>query len=415
MLTADLAMSWQRGDRVKPRHINPEDAEHLREAEDLIGLFAAHEGAARAALDQSLAEYVGTDTSYRVTRGMIKLLTDRCTFETETGVDPSEIRRQVFTAARARHPVTNEGARAEVLGEVAAGLLRPPEEVLEALYADLPANQKLVTFEPLSARELLDLYNLAQAQALLYRCVEMRLWVEPQTAEGYRELFGAIKAYRLIHTVRGSAARGYEIRLDGPVSMFQRSQKYGVQMAVFLPALLLCGGWRMRAEISSKPGGVAFFELTSAQTGLRSHYLSTPAYENPAVEKLASSWARRGGEWSLSPSSEVVDLGESVFVPDYVIRRPTGERFYLEVLGFWTPQHLRARLKEFEHGGVNNFLLAAWDDLRGSREPLTSVPPHVIVFKKNLDPAVVELTVEKLLGGEEWAGEVINHAADASE
>src|SRR5205085_4901293 len=146
-------------------------------------------------------------------------------------------------------------------------------------------------------------YNLSQAQALLYHCIEMHLTVETQIPESYRELFSAIKAYRLIHTIEGSPASGYEVRLDGPVSLFQRSQKYGIQMAVFLPALLLCRGWRMRAEIQAKRGRVAYFELTSRQTRLRSHYLSVEAYANPVVERLAASWPRAGGEWSLEKSS----------------------------------------------------------------------------------------------------------------
>jgi hypothetical protein len=54
-------------------------------------------------------------------------------------------------------------------------------------------------------------------------------------------------------------------------------------------------------------------------------------------------------------------------------------------------------LEEFEHAGVRNFILAAWDDLRGSRDPLTRVPPHVIIFKRSLDPAAVELAVNELI------------------
>jgi predicted nuclease of restriction endonuclease-like RecB superfamily len=70
------------------------------------------------------------------------------------------------------------------------------------------------------------------------------------------------------------------------------------------------------------------------------------------------------------------------------------------VLGFWTPRHLQERLREFEHFGIRHFLIAAWDELRGSRDPLTRVPPHVIVFKKHLEPVAVELAIEKLLAGE---------------
>jgi uncharacterized protein len=403
MLTADLAQSWQRGGRTGPRYIDTEDASYLQEATDLIGIFDAHRGHARAEIERALEEYVGTGTDYRILRGLIKLLMDRCEFDTACGAaDPAEIRRVLFLKARQHHPVTgNETARALVVAEVASELNCAPEVLMDGLYADLPLNQKLIDFEAFGARELLDRYNVAQAQALLYRCVEMSLFIEPQDPAGYRELFGAIKAYRLIHTIKGNAATGYEVRLDGPVSMFHRSQKYGVQMAVFLPALLTCKGWRMRAEIVSKKSGRAFFELNSNQTQLRSHYLSVPPYENPVLERLETAWARSDTSWSLEPGSEVIDLGEGAFIPDFIIRHPEGWQVYLEVLGFWTPQHLKERLKEFEHGRVRNFIIAAWEELRGSREPPANLPPNVIVFKRSLDPAAVELVLDKLVSEEQ--------------
>jgi predicted nuclease of restriction endonuclease-like RecB superfamily len=399
MLTADLAMSWQRGDQIQPRYIDTEGEEYLRAAEDLLALFASHKGRARAALEESLQEYVGTGTDYRILRGLIKLLTDRCEFETSAPAEPAEIRRALFLKARERHPLMTDGARAELVAEVARELKCDAASVAEALYADLPDNQRLTTFEPLTAAELLDLYNVAQAQALLYRSVEMRLWLEPQPPEGFRELFGAIKAYRLIHTVKGNSREGYEVRLDGPASIFQRSQKYGIQMAVFLPALLLCKGWRMRAEIQARAARVSYFELTSEQTRLRSHYPEVTPYSNPVVEKLAAAWARAATGWRLEPSSVVIDLGDSAFIPDYLLRHEeTGAHVFLELLGFWTPEHLRERLLEFDHAGLSNFILAAWDELRGTRDPMTNVPPNTIVFKRSLDPAAVALMADKLVG-----------------
>src|ERR1043165_5477214 len=391
MLTADLALSWQRGDQIKPRYINTEDEEHLREAGDLVALFAEHEGRVRASLEETLQEYVGTGTDYKTLRGLIKLLNDRCEFETSAPAEPSEIRRALVLKARAAHPVVGEEARAQVITDAAREFLCEPSALAESLYAALPENQKL------PPAELLDLYNVAQAQALLYRSVEMRLWLEPQEPEGYREIFGAIKAYRLIHSVRGSAADGYEVRLDGPVSIFQRSQKYGIQMAVFLPALLLCRGWRMRAEIQARRGSIAYFELSSKQTRLRSHYLSVDPYANPVIEKLAASWSRGGGDWTLEKSSEVIALGDSAFIPDFTLTHASGARVNLEVLGFWTPEHLRERLLEFEHAGLRNFILAAWDELRGSRDPITNVPSNTIIFKRNLDPAAVALLADRLV------------------
>jgi predicted nuclease of restriction endonuclease-like RecB superfamily len=408
MLTADLAQNRRRGNRVRPLYIPTDDAGYLEDASHLIELFHEHEGLARRELDQSLEAYVGTGTDYKILRGFIKLLTDRCDFDTSSAVDPVEIRRALFRKARAHHPLAlaEGGARREVILEAARELACEPQVLMQRLYADLPENQTLTQFKPLDAAALLDLYNLAQAQALLYRCTEMRLFVETQDPDSYRELFSAIKAYRLIHTIRGSSATGYEVLLDGPVSIFHRSQKYGIQMAVFLPALLLCRNWRMQARItqqnSSGSTATAFFELDHTQRQLHSHYLSAVPLENPVSEKLAASWGRVETLWQLEPSREVIDLGESAFIPDYVLRHQSGGHvFHLEILGFWTPQHLKERLREFEHAGVKNFLLAAWDELRGSRDPLTRIPAHTIIFKKSLNPVAVELAANELISGEQ--------------
>ena len=109
MLTSELSLSWQRGDKIMPRYIDAEDEEYLRAAEDLVALFESHGGRSRASLEESLQEYVGTGTDYRILRGLIKLLTDRCEFETSAPAEPSEIRRALFLKARARHPVASAG------------------------------------------------------------------------------------------------------------------------------------------------------------------------------------------------------------------------------------------------------------------------------------------------------------------
>jgi predicted nuclease of restriction endonuclease-like RecB superfamily len=403
MLTSDLAQSFRRGNRVRPLYIPPDDSDYLQDASHLIKLFTEHEGHARRELDQALEAYVGIGTDYKILRGFIKLLMDRCSFEIASAKDPVEIRRALFLKACTSHPVTqDESTRVEVIAETAREMDCAPEVVTEGLYADLPENQKLADFDQLSGTELLNLYNLAQAQALLYRSTEMRLFVETQNPESYRELFSAIKAYRLIHTIKGNSSAGYEVRLDGPVSIFHHSQKYGIQMAVFLPALLLCKNWRMRAQIDQQgsngsPPATAFFELEHTQKQLHSHYLSAAPLENPISEKLAANWGRMETSWRLEPSNEVIDLGESAFISDYLLRHADGHIFHLEILGFWTPQHLKERLKEFEHAGIKNFILAAWDELRGSRDPLTRVPPHTIIFKRSLDPIAVELAINDLI------------------
>jgi predicted nuclease of restriction endonuclease-like RecB superfamily len=395
MLTADLAISWRRGHHTGPRYINADDPKYLRVADDLIAIVRRHEGKRRAQLDEALQEYIGTGADYKVLRGLIKLLLDRCVFEIANQPDPAQIRRALFLKARLHHPAT-EAIRSQVIAETASELGCLPEALIENLYGDLPENQKLVAFDPLSASDLLDRYNLAQAQALLYRCLEAQLWVEPQEPAALRKLFGAIKAYRLIHTICGNPATGYQIKLNGPMSIFHRSQKYGVQMAVFLPALLEQRGWRMRAEIGLKTGGTAFFELSSNQNRLRP--LADPSETSceTQVEKLLSNWAKLESRWSLEPSRAVIDLAGSAFIPDFVFRNAEGKQVYLEVLGFWTPRYLSERLKQFERAGFSLFILAVPEQLRGSREAPEKLPPNVILFKNSLEVRSVQSILDRL-------------------
>jgi uncharacterized protein len=394
MLTADLAMSYQRGTKITPRYLDTDDARYLQTAADLMLLVQQHVGRRRGELQQALDEYIGVGTDYKILRGLIKLLLDRCLFESAAVRDSTELRRALFLQAAAQHPVINEEVRQQAVAKVAQELLCQPAEVLQGLYADLPDNQVLTFFEELEAANLLDRYNLAQAQALLYRCTELRLWIETQDLQTVRQLFNEIKAFRLIHAIRGNARAGYEVRLSGPVSLFHRSQRYGVQMAVFLPALLLNPGWQMRAEIETKRGK-AFFELSSQQHKLRSHYVKEENRpENALLAKLVESWDNQ--EWQLAENQAVLDLGETALVPDLVFQHAQGAQVHLEMLGYWTPRYLQDRLLVLERGKLTNYLFVVVEELRCSREAPTALPPNVIVCKTTLKAKEVSQRLTRL-------------------
>jgi hypothetical protein len=398
MLTSDLAIHWQRGNRITPRYLEPGSDTYLAAAEGLIAIVREHTGERQTDLDRALDDFIGAGTEYRILRGMIKLLMDRCRFDTVSPIDPIELRNRLFLRAREYHPV-NESNRPEVIGLLAQELDCEPDAIEDSLFADLSGNQKLLEFSDIGPEDLLDEYNLAQAQALLYRSVEMTIWIEPQTPAGYRQFFAAIKRYRLIHMVRGRASAGYEVRLSGPVSLFHRSQKYGIRMAVFLPALLECQGWRMRAEIEAKNGKSAFYELDSRSQQLRPiSSTEEDVEENATLEKLLAKWDDLGSEWSLDLCREVIDFGEAAFAPDLVARRSDGQAVYIELFGFWTPRYLSDRLREFERGGMRNFLLAASEELRGSREAPADLPANVLLYKASFDARTLQAALSRLFG-----------------
>ncbi|MEP6923751.1 MAG: DUF790 family protein [Pyrinomonadaceae bacterium] len=395
MLTADLAINFRRGNLIYPRLLKPNDANNLRDAENLTAIFEGAVGKSRFELESELEEYVGTGTDYKILRGLIKLLTDRSEFATASVVDPAEVRRALFFAAKNSHPVL-ANKRDEVVASVAAEFNCQPAEIENALYGDLAAQQKFLEFAVIAPSELIDRYNVAQAQALFYRCGEMKIWAEPNTPAGFRQIFSAIKYFKLIHSVVGNGSNGYEITLNGAASIFHRSQKYGIQMAVFLPSLLNCQNWRMRAEIDLKGGERAVYELTSEQKDLRSHYDDEPEYENPVHERLVRDWAKFDSEWTLKQNREIVNLGRIAFIPDFVLKK-NKEKVYLEILGFWTPNSLKKRLAEFQSVNFSNFIIAAWEELRGSRDEPTLVPENVVLFKSKLEPQILENAAKKIV------------------
>ena len=398
MLTSDLAINFRRGDKIYPRLIKTGDERFLSDAANLIEIFEEFEGKTRGELEGELEEYVGTGTDYRILRGFIKLLTDRCEFETRAPADPVEIRQKVFLEARKFQPVLpGSDSKREVLEIAAEEFQTDSESIYENLYSDLSANQKLISFETYSAKDLLERYNLAQAQGLLYKCVEMKIRVAPSDAANYRAIFGWIKHFGLIHSVLGNAVNGYEITLTGAASLFHRSQKYGVQMSVFLPALLLCKDWKMRAEIAQKQGGNLFYELTSEQTELTSCYFDEPEYENPDIEKLLKNWEKLSTDWQLRKNHKVIDLGKTAFIPDLVLISPDEQEIYLDVLGFWTPKSLQKRLEEFKSANFKKFIIAASQELRGSREEPLWTSENVIFYKTKIEPLLLIETAENLL------------------
>ncbi len=399
MLTSDLAINFRRGDKVFPRLIAANDPDYLRDVACLVEILNEFIGKNRGELERELEEYIGTGTDFKILRGFIKLLDDRCKFATSSVAEPSEIRRKVFLEAKKFQPVfPNSPQRSEVLLNVATSLNTDANTIESNLYADLSAQQKLISFDEITPKDLLNRYNLAQAQALLYKCVEMRIWVEPSSDKAnYRAIFGWIKHFNLIHSVAGNAENGYEITLTGAASLFHRSQKYGVQMSVFLPALLLCSGWKMSAEVTQKFGGNLFYELSSNQNELNSCYFEDTEFENPSLEKLEKDWEKSKTTWRLEENKAVVDLGKIVFIPDFTLTSPDNEKIYLDVLGFWTPKSLQQRLDEFRSINFDKFIIAVSRELCGSREESTSTSENVLFFKSSLKPFAVEETAEKIV------------------
>ncbi|GGC71042.1 DUF790 family protein [Haloferax sulfurifontis] len=429
MLTANLARSRTTDETITPLFIDPTDERYRETARKLIQLFEDHLDEPKGELEDAIDELTVADTDYKIVQGLAKLLKDECKFEVVASVDPREIRRQLFEKANERYPIVRQPTlgedtqKLEVYSAIADKLGISLEECYRGMYADLEDNKRLVRIGTRTADRyestgdaststtnltgssaaeyehtdltvdwLLTRYNLALAQAVLYDATEMRIrvWDHFGTVFSYVKLFGLMHRIYPIdadgdRVASTDLAAGYETVLDGPASLFSKSQKYGIRMANFLPALPLCERWEMTAEILVDEATNETQQFTLDQSeGLDSHYSAGQRFDSDVERTLARKWERANTDWELVREDDVFDLGAEVMIPDFAIEHPDGRRVILEIVGFWTPEYLESKLEKIRQVEAENFILAVSERLECASEDFGSVAERVLWFKTGI-------------------------------
>ena len=267
-------------------------------------------------------------------RGLAKILEDRAEFEVVADVLPESVREKVFTAAAEHRKALRDSGQARspfrrdaVLEEVARSLEIGTDQVAAALFADLRDENRLLSFDQaIDAQRLLDRYNVALAQSVLLRSVLIEVEVRNEKPARYRQLFRHLKFHRLLYRVEGSMREGYKIHIDGPLSLFSATNKYGLQMALFLPALLLCSDFRLDAEVRWGPKrDPRTFHLES-NNGLVSHYADTGTFVPAEMGAFVDRFRQVAPAWELSEAAEVVELGPRRGLGARLQVHPQGDR-----------------------------------------------------------------------------------------
>ncbi len=397
MLTGNLVRVRQSKGRIIPLYLNRNNPEWLEVAESLLLLFREAKGRSRGEIEAEVHELVGEGLATLAHRGLAKVLEDRAEFEVVSDVAPETIREAVFTAAaEARKSLRSEGRRVpfrrdEILQGVGQKLGLAPEKVAESLFADLKDENRLLDFKDLSAERLIDRYNVALAQSVLLRSVRAVVEVRGEKPARYRQLFRQIKFHRLLARVEGSMEEGYTIGIDGPLSLFSATNKYGLQMALFLPAVLLCRDFRLVAEIMWGPKREPRSFQLDANDGLVSHYQDAGTYAPPELAAFVERFRQVAPAWEVSEATDIVELGrEGVWVPDYrFVHKSTGIDVLAEVVGFWKRSSLDRLLRLLPKHGPPRYLLAISERLKVDDDALGELSGPVLRYKEI--PNAVEL------------------------
>jgi predicted nuclease of restriction endonuclease-like RecB superfamily len=177
---------------------------------------------------------------------------------------------------------------------------------------------------------------------------------------------------------------GYFFHIDGPLSLFAATNKYGLQMALFLPALLLCRHFRLNAELRWGPKREPRVFYLDAETGLVSHQADSGTYIPAEVGAFLERFRQVAPGWDVTEATELIELGrEGMWVPDYrFVHRATGTDVFVEILGFWKRSSLERLLRLLPQHGPKRFVLAISDRLKVDEGALSELPGPVLRFKE---------------------------------
>jgi hypothetical protein len=376
-------------------YLGPQDEPWLRV---LLAEMARFEGRRRRELAERLAEPLPCETPHFKRRAAARTLLalwrreqpERPAPGDPARPTPAMLRRQLFAEAAAG------AAPAATLVEATAarfGISR--DALLELLFADLPGERPVrAPAPPPTPADAMLRTNLAIAQAVLMRASRVELRVEG----GVRPIVRLAKLRGLLCTIAEPADAGRPVlEISGPFSLFQHTLLYGRALAELLPHLAWCARFELRAACALR-GRLA---TVSFESGDPIFPAAPPVpFDSQLEERFARDVARLAPDWDLVREPEPLRAAGTLIFPDFLLRhrlRPR-RRVLIEIVGFWTPQYLDAKLEKLRQ--TDAVCLLCIDTDRACA--LGDLPPHlpVLRFRRRLDAAAVLREAERLTDDE---------------
>jgi len=364
-------------------------------AQSVVDLVDAHLGSSRGELMTALRAVESVPSERKLARGLAKLTLDRCTFDAADGVEPAALREQVFLEATRRRRAGGAAGfdRAALLADAGAEHDLNAGQVVERLYADLRETWLLQAVEPIAPAALVELYDTAQAQAVLLRAVKVQLDVEARDPEVLRGLFRRLKFHRLLFELERLPPRNekrpvprYRLQISGPYSLFTAVSRYGLQLALLVPALEGCDRWWIEAELVwGQRRDRLQYTLEGGKRRGKAGRKPAPWRLPDDVARLVADIERLDLGWRAEPCAEILDLpGVGLCVPDLHLHHEDGGAAYVEVMGYWSRAAVWKRVELVQAGLSTPIVFAASERLRVSEAVLPDDLPGALHIYKGV-------------------------------
>lgn len=280
---------------------------------------------------------------YRLVRGLYTILERLSIFKSKAddySIDPMLLRRRVFEESSKRGFALTGYERSMILKDVAEAFRLSPDAVDDLLMSDIDDNMVMVELKPVSTDRLIALYNLSLLQSILFRCISLECKVSRGVE--WKHILRGVKRLGLMYTLEYDG--GLRCIIDGPLSIFKMTERYGVSIAKLIPRIVNAQEWEIRAWIlASSKSRTYEFNLSSKDGVMLDKNDASELYDSSIEERFANIFMNYNTGWRLVREPEPIAVGDKAFIPDFAFEKGN-IRVYLEIVGFWTKEYIERKL-----------------------------------------------------------------------
>jgi len=360
MLTKNLLRYRRVSGAIKPQFVETDREVLLNLASSLIEIYNPEFEPSKAQIEEQVMTLVNSAQDITMAKGFNKILLDRTVFSTPSSADLVEIRKEAFSHSfefinqLKNKPQKNQTSN-DLKKYVHSKLSVPPPE---ALYADLPEFEILTKLKKTYPKELLERYNMSLVQSLLLNASSITLKIKETEVGKLRKLFKYLKFFQLLasielvdktqkafNSLNGQKAKAtLKITIDGPLSLFENTNKYGLRLASFFPAVCDMTQWDLKTNL--KISGKDYKLNLDQKCELKCHYKNFSNYVPDEVKVFHKVFMQKAQEWKVGGETPFIRLkGQEVLFPDLCFKHENGKTIYLELFHRWHHWQLKQHLE----------------------------------------------------------------------
>ena len=406
MLTQDLILSFQRGDKIFPKYLSFDEA-NINVTAQAIELAKQSVGIRQGEVSSALLDILNDHFSPKIGQGLSSLILKQCKFN-EADRKGIELRREELFNQSAKiwqNGFKDDPPNFHTISDVFAKKLKLPQidesnTIEEFLYADIPQYRKLISFTPKSSNEIINLYNIAQVQGILVKALSCRIEIKKATNLVFRELLFRIHRENLICSQAKHETSSSILEIVGPEDGLENARSYGSEFSKIFPAILgIKEKWSFTALISDRKKLKKYKLSLSNSLNYQPTIKETGVWQKNEISAFIERWNEKNKVTAkASPAKEYFTNDSHCRVPDIVF---VGEgcspkqKIYLEWLRY-VPADFNSVLSDSVKFIPKNYIFAVKGNPANEQTIQNSTGANVLFFKTTISATRVRELLKSL-------------------